>query len=364
MRLFFCFKTKHLTDITVFFTGIYIFAPCLFRTREMEQLQIDKMLDEKGYIEETIDPSLKLVEEIKRLKKEKNAVILSHFYVEGELQDIADYVGDSLGLAQAAAKVDADIIVFVGVHFMAETAKIINPDKKVILPDLKASCSLAESAPAEEFAAFKAKYPDHKVITYVNATAALKTMSDIVCTSANAQKIVDSFPKDEKLIFAPDKNLGNYINSITGRSMVLWDGACMVHEQYSVEKIVDLMDAHPDAEFIAHPECEKPVLLLAKHIGSTTALLNYVQSSDAKKFIVATESGILHQMTKACPDKVFIPAPSNDSTCACNDCEYMKLNSLQKLYICLKHEQPEVTLPQEVIEKARIPIQRMLEISK
>lgn len=330
----------------------------------MEQLQINQMLEEKGFIEEKIDPKLKLVEEILKLKKEKNAVILSHFYVEGDLQDIADYVGDSLGLAQAAAKTDADLIVFVGVHFMAETAKIINPAKKVILPDLKAGCSLAESAPADKFAAFKAKYPDHKVITYINATAALKTMSDIVCTSANAKKIVESFPEDEKLIFAPDKNLGNYINSITGREMVLWDGACMVHEQYSVEKIADLIDEHKDAEFIAHPECEKPVLLLAQHIGSTTSLLNYVQESDAKKFIVATESGILHQMVKACPDKVFIPAPSIDSTCGCNDCEYMKLNNLQKLYICMKHELPEVSLPEDVIEEAQVPIKRMLEISK
>ncbi|MCE4566785.1 quinolinate synthase NadA [Maribellus sp. CM-23] len=329
----------------------------------MEQASINQMLEEKGYIDEAIDPAIKLAEEIRRLKKEKNAVILSHFYVDGPLQDIADYVGDSLGLAQAAAETDAEMIVFVGVHFMAETAKIINPSKKVILPDLKASCSLAESAPADKFAAFKAQYPDHKVVTYINATAALKTMSDIVCTSANAAKIVNSFPQDEKLIFAPDKNLGNYINSITGRNMVLWDGACMVHEQYSVERIIELMEQHPDAEFIAHPECEKPVLLLAKHIGSTTALLNYVQKSDARKFIVATESGILHQMTKACPDKIFIPAPSADSTCACNDCSYMKLNSLQKLYICLKHELPEVTLPEDVIEQARIPIQRMLEIS-
>jgi len=322
------------------------------------------MLEEKGFIDESVKPNIKLVDEINRLRKEKNAVILSHFYVEGELQDIADYVGDSLGLAQEAAKTDADLIVFVGVHFMAETAKILNPDKKVILPDLKAGCSLAESAPAEAFAEFKAKYPDHKVITYVNATAALKTMSDIVCTSANAKKIIDSFPKDEKMIFGPDKNLGNYLNSVTGRNMVLWDGACMVHEQYSVEKIIDLMDQYPEAEFIAHPECEKPVLLVAKHIGSTTSLLNYTKSSPAKKFIVATESGILHQMKKACPDKVFIPAPSVDSTCGCNDCTYMKLNSLQKLYICMKYEQPEVTLPAEVIEKARVPIERMLEISK
>ena len=332
--------------------------------RDMEQQQINQMLEEKGYIEETINPSIKLVEEINRLKKEKNAVILSHFYVESELQDIADYVGDSLGLAQAAATTDAELIVFVGVHFMAETAKIINPNKKVILPDLKAGCSLAESAPADKFTEFKAKFPKHKVVTYINATAALKTMSDIVCTSANAKQIVDSFPKDEKLIFGPDKNLGNYINSITGREMILWDGACIVHEQYSVEKIANLIDEHPDAEFIAHPECEKPVLLLANHIGSTTSLLNYVQKSDAKKFIVATESGILHQMNKVCPNKIFIPAPSIDSTCGCNDCEFMKLNSLKKLYICLKHELPEVTLPADVIEKAKIPIQRMLDLSK
>ena len=330
----------------------------------MEQLQINKMLEEKGFIDEPVNPDIKLIEEINRIRKEKNAVILSHFYVESDLQDIADYVGDSLGLAQAAAQTDADMIVFVGVHFMAETAKIINPAKKVILPDLKAGCSLAESAPADAFAEFIAKYPDHKVITYVNATAALKTMSDIVCTSANAKKIIESFPENEKLIFAPDKNLGNYLNSITGRNMVLWDGACMVHEQYSVEKIIDLMDQHPDAEFIAHPECEKPVLLLAKHIGSTTSLLNYVKSSPAKKFIVATESGILHQMKKACPDKLFIPSPSVDSTCGCNDCTYMKLNNLQKLYTCMKYEKPEVILPDEVIQKARISIQRMLEISK
>ena len=330
----------------------------------MVQEQFGNMLEENGFIDEKVDPSIKLVDEINRLKKEKKAVILSHYYVEGVLQDIADQVGDSLGLAQAAAKTNADIIVFVGVHFMAETAKIINPTKKVILPDLKAGCSLAESAPADKFAEFIARYPDHKVITYINASAALKTMSDIVCTSANARQIVESFPKQQKLIFAPDKNLGNYINSITGRNMVLWDGACMVHEQYSVEKIVDLMHEHPDAEFIAHPECEKPVLIIADYIGSTTALLNYVEKSKAKKFIVATESGILHQMVKACPEKIFIPAPSIDSTCGCNDCSFMKLNSLQKLYICLKHELPEITLPAEVIEMGRIPIQRMLEISK
>jgi len=330
----------------------------------MQNDQIENMLSEKGFIDEPINPAIKLVDEINRLKNEKNAVILSHYYVDGALQDIADYVGDSLGLSQAAAETKADIIVFVGVHFMAETAKIINPSKKVILPDLKAGCSLADSAPADKFAAFKAQYPDHKVISYINCTADLKTMTDVICTSANAVKIVESFPKDQPLIFAPDKNLGNYINSITGREMVLWDGACMVHEKYSVDKIVTLMDEHPDAVFIAHPECEKPVLLLAEYIGSTTALLDYVQKSKSKKFIVATESGILHQMVKSCPEKIFLPAPSVDSTCGCNDCSYMKLNSLQKLYICLKHEQPEIILAADVIEKAQLPIKRMLEISK
>ncbi len=330
----------------------------------MEKLVVQEMLDKQGFIDEKVDPKLNLIQEINRLKKEKNAVILSHYYVDGDLQDIADFVGDSLQLAQAAASTEADMIVFVGVHFMAETAKIINPSKKVILPDLKAGCSLAESAPADKFAEWKKQYPDHKVISYINCTADLKTMTDVVCTSSNAVKIVESFPEDAKLIFAPDKNLGNYINSLTGRDMVLWDGACMVHEQYSIEKIVTLMDEYPEAEFIAHPECEKPVLLLAKHIGSTSSLLNYVQESQARKFIVATESGILHQMKKACPDKIFIPAPGNDSTCACNDCSYMKLNSLQKLYICMKHEQPEVKLSAEVIKKAKVPIMRMLEISR
>ena len=330
----------------------------------MKSEEINNMLEKDGFISEKIDPSVKLIEEINRLRKEKNAVILSHFYVESDLQDIADFVGDSLQLAQAAAKTEADMIVFVGVHFMAETAKIINPSKKVILPDLKAGCSLAESAPVEKFREFKAKYPDHKVISYINCTADLKTETDVVCTSSNAVKIVESFPKDEKLIFAPDKNLGNYLNNLTGREMILWDGACMVHEKYSVDKIVDLMFDNSDAEFIAHPECERPVLLLAKHIGSTASLLSYVQESNAQKFIVATESGILHQMKKACPTKQFIPAPSNDSTCACNDCSYMKLNSLQKLYICMKHELPEVQLPEDVIEKAKSSILRMMEISK
>jgi len=318
----------------------------------------------KGYIDEPVDPGIRLIHEIDRMRHEKNAVILSHYYVEPELQDIADYVGDSLGLSQEAAATNADIIVFIGVHFMAETAKILSPSKKVLLPDLNAGCSLADSAPAAKFAEFKAQYPGHKVISYINCSADLKTMTDVVCTSANALKIVESFPKEQPLIFAPDKNLGNYINNLTGRNMVLWDGACMVHEQFSVEKIVALMDQHPDAEFIAHPECEKPVLLLAKHVGSTASLLNYVVKSPARKFIVATESGIFHQMKKLCPGKTFIPAPPVDSTCGCNDCSYMKLNTLQKVYLCMKYERPEITLSSEVIGKARLPIIRMLEISK
>jgi quinolinate synthase len=329
----------------------------------VDQHTMAKRLEQVGYLDEVIPTGINLVEEIKRMKREKNAVILGHYYIEAELQDISDFVGDSLALAQEAARTTADIIVFVGVHFMAETAKIINPSKKVLLPDLKAGCSLAESAPIDDFRAFKAKYPDHKVISYINCTADLKTETDIVCTSSNAVKIVNSFPSGEKLIFGPDKNLGNYINSLTGRNMVLWDGACMVHEQYSVEKIVDLLVAQPGAELIAHPECEKPVLLIANYIGSTSGLLQYVQKSAVQKFIVATESGILHQMKKACPDKIFIPAPSNDSTCACNDCSYMKLNSMRKLYLCMKNELPEVTLSDEIIAKARKPIERMLEIS-
>ena len=316
-----------------------------------------------GYLDEELPAGINLIDEINRMKREKNAVILGHYYITPELQDISDFVGDSLALAQEAAKTTADLIVFIGVHFMAETAKIINPSKKVILPDLKAGCSLAESAPIDDFREFKKKYPGYEVISYINCTADLKTETDVVCTSSNALKIVESFPKDAKLIFGPDKNLGNYINSLTGRDMVLWNGACMVHEKYSVEKIVGLMNQHPDAELIAHPECEKPVLLLAKQIGSTAALLNYVQTSPSKKFIVATESGILHQMKKMCPEKIFIPAPSVDSTCGCNDCSYMKLNSMKKLYLCMKTELPEIILSGEVIEKARKPIERMLAIS-
>jgi quinolinate synthase len=330
----------------------------------MEEAVIRKMLEEKGFIDEPEKPDFNLIEEISRLKREKNAVILGHFYITPDLQDISDFLGDSLGLARKAQETDADIIVFLGVHFMGETAKILNPDKRVIIPDLKAGCSLAEATPKKEFQAFKDKHPDHKVISYINCSADIKTLSDVIVTSANAMKIVESFPKDEKLIFAPDKNLGNYINSVTGRDMVLWDGACMVHEKYSLEKIVDLMNQESDAEFIAHPECEKPVLMVAKYVGSTTALLNYVQKSDSKKFIVATESGILHQMQKACPDKIFIPAPSIDSTCGCNDCTYMKLNTLQKLYTALKYELPEIVLDSDTIEKAKTPILKMLQLSE
>jgi quinolinate synthase len=317
-----------------------------------------------GFVKQPVDEGLDLVKEIEQLKKQKNAIILGHFYITGDLQDISDYTGDSLGLSQQAEKANADIIVFLGVHFMAETAKILNPSSKVLIPDLNAGCSLAESAPADKFAAFKAQYPEHKVISYINCSADIKALSDVICTSSNAKAIVDSFGKDEKLIFAPDKNLGNYINSITGREMVLWDGACMVHEKYSLEKILKLKEQHPDAGFIAHPECEKPVLLVADFIGSTTALLNYSKRDNAKKYIVATESGILHQMQKDSPDKVFIPAPSVDSTCGCNDCSYMKLNTMEKLYLCLEHEEPEVKLSAELMDKARLPIERMLEISK
>ncbi len=330
----------------------------------MKEELIRQMLEEKGYIDEPVDKNLKLVDEIQKLKREKNAVILGHYYISPELQDISDYLGDSLVLAQAARETSADLIVFLGVHFMAETAKIINPSKKVILPDLKAGCSLAASAPYEEFVAFKAKHPGHKVITYINSSAAVKTLSDVICTSSNARKIVESFPEDTPLIFAPDKNLGNYLNGITGRNMVLWDGACMVHERYSLERILTLRKENPNAKFIAHPECEKPVLLIADYVGSTSALLKYVQSDPADQFIVATESGILHQMQKACPNKTFIPAPSSDSTCDCNDCSFMKLNNLQKLYIALKYEAPEIKLSPELIEKAKAPIMRMLEISK
>jgi len=328
------------------------------------EMEFAASLETKGYLDLPIDPNTNLEEEIRRLKNKKNAIILGHFYITPDLQDISDFIGDSLGLSQKVEKTEADIIVFLGVHFMAETAKILNPDKKVLIPDLKAGCSLADSAPADKFEAFKKKFPDHKVISYINCTAEIKALSDVICTSSNAESIVESFDKNEKLIFAPDKNLGNYINSKTGRDMLLWDGACMVHEQYSLEKILALKNEHPDAEFIAHPECEKPVLIVADFVGSTTALLKYSQKSNSKKFIVATESGILHQMRKDSPGKTFLPAPSIDATCGCNDCSFMKLNSMEKLYLCLEYEQPELLLDEVLIEKAKIPIMRMLDISK
>lgn len=320
-------------------------------------------LKEKGYLSEVkIDPAFDLFKGIRELKKKKNAVILAHYYQEGDIQDIADFVGDSLGLSQEAAKTNADIIMFAGVHFMAETAKILSPKKKVLLPDLRAGCSLADSCQPEAFAAFKAKYPDHLVISYVNCSADIKTMTDIVCTSSNAEVIINSLPKDQKIIFAPDKNLGAYLVKKTGRDMVLWNGSCMVHEIFSLEKIVKLREQHPGAQLLAHPECEAAVLMEADYIGSTTGILNYSRKSNAKEFIVATETGILHQMQKASPSKTFIPAPPNNA-CACNDCPHMKLNTLEKLYICLEHEQPEILLPETVIEQAYKPIKRMLDIS-
>jgi quinolinate synthase len=316
----------------------------------------------KGFVDEEVDPTLDLYAEIEKLKKQKNAVILAHYYQEGDIQDIADYIGDSLGLSQQAAKTDADIIVFAGVHFMAETAKILSPTKKVLLPDIKAGCSLADSCPPHLFKKFKENYPDHLVITYVNCTAELKAMSDIVCTSSNAVQIVESLPADQKIIFGPDRNLGAYVAKKTGRDLVLWNGACMVHEIFSREKITKLKERHPDAKILAHPECEETILQLADYIGSTTGILNYATKSDAKEFIVATEAGILHQMQKDNPEKVFIPAPPNN-LCACNDCPHMKRNTLEKLYLCLKNEMPKITLPADIIEKAVKPIERMLDIS-
>lgn len=317
---------------------------------------------EKGYLEKKIDPALDLFKEISHLKKEKNAIILAHYYQDADIQDIADYIGDSLGLAQQAEKSKADIILFAGVHFMAETAKILNPKTKVLIPDLKAGCSLADSCPPKEFAAFKAAHPDHVVLTYINCTADIKALSDVIVTSTNAVQIVESFPKDQKIIFAPDKNLGAYINKVTGRNMVLWNGSCMVHEIFSLEKLIKLKAQHPDALILAHPECEAPILEYADFIGSTTALLNYSKKSEAKEFIVLTETGIIHQMQKASPAKTFIPAPPNNS-CACNDCPHMKLNTLEKLYLCLKYEQPEIIMDETIRLKAESSIKRMLEIS-
>lgn len=319
-------------------------------------------LNINGFIDETIDPRLDLFDEINKLKKEKNAVILAHYYQEPDIQDIADYIGDSLGLSQQAAKTDAEIIVFAGVHFMAETAKILSPEKKVLLPDLKAGCSLSDSCPPNLFKKFKEKYPDHLVITYVNCSAEMKALSDIICTSSNAVQIVESLPKDQKIIFGPDRNLGKYVAKKTGRDLVLWNGACMVHEIFSQQRILKLKQRHPDAQFIAHPECEDVVLQMADYVGSTTGLLNYTINSGFNEFIVATESGIIHQMEKANPDKVFIPAPPNNA-CACNDCPHMKRNTLEKLYLCIKNGLPEITVPMDIILRAQKPIERMLEIS-
>lgn len=307
---------------------------------------------------------MNIKEEIRRMCREKNAVIMAHYYTDGEIQDIADFVGDSLALAQKAATTDADIIVMCGVHFMGETSKILCPDKKVLVPDLEATCSLAESCPADKFAEFVAEHPGHTVISYVNTTAATKAVTDIVVTSSNARQIVESLPQDTPIIFGPDRNLGGYINSITGRNMLLWDGACHVHEKFSVEKILELKKQYPDAKVLVHPECKGTVVKLADKVGSTAALLKYSINDPAQVFIVATESGILHEMQKSCPEKTFIPAPPSDSTCACNECSYMKLVTMQKLYDCLLNETPEIHVDAEVAEKAIRPINRMLEISE
>lgn len=319
---------------------------------------------EKGYICEAVPENIDLKAEIRRLCEEKNAVVLAHYYTDGAVQDVADFVGDSLALAQIAEKTTADILVMCGVHFMAETNKILSPEKKVLIPDLNAGCSLAESCPAEELAKFKAQHPDHKVVAYVNTSAAVKALTDIVVTSTNARAVVDSFPKDEKIIFAPDKNLGGYLNAVTHRNMLLWDGGCHVHEQFSIEKIVELKALNPDAKVLAHPECKSGVLALADFIGSTAAILSFAEKSEAKQFIVATESGILHEMMKRCPDKEFIPVPPMTGSCACNECAYMRLNTLEKLYNTLKYEWPTVELNEALREDAKRPIVRMLELSK
>ena len=325
---------------------------------------VDNKWKEKGYVDEPLPQNVDLKSEIRQMCHEKNAVIMAHYYTEGVVQDVADFVGDSLALAQKAAQTDADIIVMCGVHFMGETAKILCPGKKVIVPDLNATCSLAESCPADEFARFVADHPGHTVISYVNTTAATKAVTDVVVTSSNARQIVESFPKDTPMIFGPDRNLGNYINSITGRSMVLWDGCCHVHEKFSMEKILELKKQHPDAKVLVHPECKGAVVKLADKVGSTAALLKYSIEDSAQTFIVATESGILHEMKKACPQKNFIPAPPEDGSCACNECNYMKLVTLQKIYNSLKHEWPSIEVDAEVAKKAVVSIERMLEISE
>jgi quinolinate synthase len=321
-------------------------------------------LDRFGYLNLKIDENIDIAAEILKLKKEKNAVILAHYYQEPAIQDIADYVGDSLGLSYKAAEVDADIIVFAGVHFMAETAKILNPSKKVILPDLNAGCSLAESCSVEDLQAFKDKHPDHLVVTYVNTSAEVKAISDLCCTSSNAKKIVDSISLDQPIIFAPDKNLGAWIQKETGREMLLWDGACIVHEAFSIDKLIKTHHNNPDAIIIAHPEAEEHNLKTASYVGSTAGMINYVKTNPANEFIVATEAGILHEMQKEVPEKELIPAPSfEDNSCACSECHFMKMNNMEKLYLCMKYELPEVLVPEEIRVKALIPIERMLEIS-
>ncbi len=319
-------------------------------------------VETKGFLAVDIDPTLDLFAEIERLKKEKNAILLAHYYQEPDIQDVADYIGDSLGLAQRAEKTDAAMIVFAGVHFMAETAKILNPTKKVVIPDLKAGCSLSDSCPPLLFKKFKEEHPDHVVVSYINCSAGIKALSDVICTSSNAKVIVESFSKEQPILFAPDKNLGAYINKVTGRNMLLWDGTCMVHEIFSLEKITKLKVRHPQAKVIAHPECEDHVLRIADFIGSTTGLLKYTQSDAAQEYIVVTETGILHQMQKASPHKTFIPAPP-ENTCACNECPHMKLNTLEKLYLCMEYETPEITMDEELRLAALRPIKRMLEIS-
>jgi quinolinate synthase len=326
----------------------------------MTQQTISNQLDRLGYIQAPVEKDIDLSQAILKLKKEKNAVLLAHYYQEPAIQDLADYLGDSLYLAQQAAKVEADIIVFAGVHFMAETAKIINPSKKVLLPDLKAGCSLADSCPPSDFASFKALHPQAIVVTYINCSAEIKALSDIVCTSSNAKKVIESIPVDQEIIFAPDKNLGRFLIKETGRDMILWDGACIVHEAFSFDKIVSLSQQYPKAKFIAHPESESPILEIAHYVGSTSGLLEFVQTDAADSYIVATEAGILHEMQKKCPQKTFIPAPVEDDTCACSECAFMKLNTLEKLYNCLRFEQPEIELASDLIEKAKMPILKML----
>lgn len=323
-----------------------------------------KNIKNKGFLDIKVAKNVNYVAEINKLRKEKNAIILAHYYQESEIQDIADFVGDSLALAQEAAKTDAAIILFAGVHFMAETAKILNPTKKVLLPDLNAGCSLADSCPPADFAAFKKQHPNHLVVSYVNTSAEIKALTDIVCTSSNAEKIINSIPKEQPIIFAPDKNLGSWLIKKTGRDLLLWDGACMVHEAFSIEKILNLYAENPDAEIIAHPESQDHLLKVAKYVGSTSGLLKYVQTSKATKFIVATEVGILHKMKQAVPNKILIPAPVDDDSCNCSECFYMKMNTMKKLYLCLKYELPFVEVDKELSKKALVSIERMLELSK